>query len=129
MVRALLHLRHSTIYPAGNRRWDEEVNIVHPSAVEFFKCYLPCLVDYIHYPHKLVGLIQCHICIMQFLFINTNLLQNYGKGMPFTFTPRQNCILLTLVDFEQALILQIYRKLLRVVFIRFGFNTNLTIKE
>ena len=33
--------------------------------------------------------------------------------MPFTFTPRQNCILLTLVDFEQALILQIYRKLLR----------------
>ncbi len=49
--------------------------------------------------------------------------------MPFTFTPRQNCILLTLVDFEQALILQIYRKLLRVVFIRFGFNTNLTIKE
>ena len=60
-------------------------------AVEFLKCYLSSLVDGFHYPHQLVGLIQCHISSI--LYTNTNLMQNYCFGVPFSFTPSRKIVL------------------------------------
>ena len=45
-----------------------QIHIVHPAAVQFLEGNLVCPIDGLHNPHELVGLIQCHTCILHLMF-------------------------------------------------------------
>ena len=45
-----------------------QIHIVHPAAVQFLEGNLMHSIDGLHNPHELVGLIQCHTCILHLMF-------------------------------------------------------------